>query len=164
MSTLIELAQGLQQSGLGVALTESRYAFPIVEGSHLIGLSISVGLLFLIDLRLIGAFLKQVPAHTLLRQLLPIVLWGFLLIFITGVLLFISEAEAIVNSSALPFKILFLALGGLNALYFEFKLSREPDFQNSTAAVLPNKVRYAGYASIALWVLVIIAGRLLAYI
>ncbi|MDR1461553.1 MAG: hypothetical protein LBI68_00150 [Azoarcus sp.] len=164
MSILLELAQGLQNSGLGTALAESRYAFPLVEGTHLIGLSIAVGLLFLIDLRLIGVFLKQVPANTLLRQLLPIVLAGFAIIFVTGILLFVSEAETIIASSALPFKILFLVLGGLNALYFEFRLSREPEFQNSSAAILPDRVRYAGYASIVLWVLVIISGRLLAYI
>jgi len=164
MSILLEFAQDLQHSGLGTALAESRYAFPIIEGTHLIGLSISVGLLFLIDLRLIGAFLKQVPANTLLRQLLPIVLWGFAVIFVTGLLLFTAEADTIIVSPVFPIKLLLLLLGGLNALYFEFKLSREPEFQNSTAAVLPARVRYAGYASLILWVLVIIAGRMLAYL
>ncbi|MDR3213457.1 MAG: hypothetical protein LBT71_06015 [Azoarcus sp.] len=164
MSTLLELAQGLQHSGFGTALAESRYAFPLIEGTHLIGLSISVGLIFLIDLRLVGLFLRQVPAHTLLRSLLPIVLWGFALIFITGVLLFISEADTIIVSPAFPVKLVLLFLGGLNALYFEFKLSREPAFQSNTAAILPDKVRYSGFASLALWTLVIIAGRMLAYL
>jgi hypothetical protein len=164
MSILLQFAQTLQGSGFGTALAESRYAFPIIEGTHLIGLSVAVGLLFLIDLRLVGVFLKQVPAHVLLRQLLPAVLVGFALIFITGILLFISEAETIIVSKALPFKIVFLILSGLNALYFEFKLSRESEFQQSTDVILSPKVRLAGLASLVLWTLVIISGRMLAYI
>ncbi|MDR3323955.1 MAG: hypothetical protein LBS89_07110 [Zoogloeaceae bacterium] len=164
MSILVELAQGLQSSGFGTALAESRYAFPVIEGIHLIGLSVSVGLIFFIDLRLVGVIFRQVPAHTLLRSLLPIVLWGFTVIFLTGVLLFISEADTIIVNPAFPVKLVLLFLGGLNALYFEFKLSREPEFQKNTAAILPAKARYSGLASLVLWTLVIIAGRLLAYL
>jgi hypothetical protein len=164
LSTLIAFAQTLQESGFGTALSESRYAFPIIEGTHLIGLSVAVGLLFLVDLRLAGFFLRQVPAHVLLRQLLPAILVGFVIIFITGILLFISEAETIIVSKALPFKIVFLILGGINALYFEFKLSREPEFQQSVAAILPAKIRFTGLLSLVLWVLVIVSGRMLAYV
>jgi hypothetical protein len=164
MSILLELAHTLQSSAFGTALAESQYAFPIVEGIHLVGLSVAVGLLFLIDLRLIGVFLKQVPASDLLRQLLPVVLLGFVAIFITGILLFIAEAETVIVSPALPVKLLFLFLGGVNALYFEFRLSREPEFQNSRAVVLPNKVRYSGFASLLFWVVVIVAGRMIAYL
>jgi len=44
----LEIAQQLYDSQLGTALRESVYAFPIVEGLHLIGLAFSVGLLFLL--------------------------------------------------------------------------------------------------------------------
>ncbi len=47
MSTLLSLAESIEQSPVGAAIAESRYAFPVIEGVHLIGLSISVGLIFL---------------------------------------------------------------------------------------------------------------------
>ena len=43
MSTLLALAEQIEESPLGVALAESRYAFPVIEGVHLIGLALSVG-------------------------------------------------------------------------------------------------------------------------
>lgn len=163
MSLILELAQGLQDSAFGTALAESRYAFPLVEAAHLLGLSISVGLIFLTDLRLIGVFLRGVPIPVVLRQLRPWVLGGFAVTFISGVLLFIAEGATVVVSPAFPAKFLFIVLAGLNALYFEFRLARlTPVVDN--AAVLPAGVRNAGLASIGLWTLTIIAGRLIPYL
>lgn len=163
MSLIYELAQGLQASSIGVALSESPYAFPLIEAIHLIGLSVSVGLIFLIDLRLVGIFLKNVPVTDLLRQLRPIVLGGFAVIFASGVLLFWSEAATIIVSPAFPVKFLFIAIAGVNALYFEVKLAKQKQVVENHAA-LPANVRYAGLASLFSWSVVIIAGRLIPYL
>ncbi|MEJ1962339.1 MAG: hypothetical protein WDO56_12660 [Gammaproteobacteria bacterium] len=58
MSTLLALAERIEQTPVGMAIAESRYAFPVIEGVHLIGLSISVGLIFLTDLRLMGVLFR----------------------------------------------------------------------------------------------------------
>ena len=163
MSYIIDLGQQLQSTAFGTALAESTFAFPFIEGVHLIGLSLSVGLLFLIDLRLIGVFLRNVPVPQLLHQLRPLILSGFGAIFISGVLLFWSEAATVLHSPAFPVKFFFIFLGGLNALYFELVLAKQPAVQENHA-VLPANVRYAGAASLTLWVLVIIAGRLIPYL
>ena len=163
MSYILDLAQSIQSSSIGVALSESPYAFPLIEAIHLIGLSVSVGLLFLIDLRLVGVFLKKVPVTDLLRQLRPIVLGGFAVIFVSGGLLLWSEVATIIVSPAFPVKFLFIAIAGLNALYFEFKLAKQkPVVENH--ATLPTNVRYAGIASLFSWSVVIIAGRLIPYL
>lgn len=163
MSTLLELAQALQATEFGTRLAESAYAFPIIEGIHLIGLSLSVGLIFLIDLRLIGVFLKHVPVTDILHQLRPWVLTGFAAIFVSGVLLFWSEAATVIVSPAFPVKLFFIFLGGVNALYFELRLAKQPEVIDNHAQ-LPSNVRYAGLASLASWTLVIIAGRLIPYL
>lgn len=163
MSLILDFAQSLQDSGFGTALAESRYAFPLVEAAHLLGLSISVGLIFLTDLRLIGRFLTNVPIPVVLRQLRPWVLSGFAVTFISGVLLFIAEGATVVISPAFPAKFVFIALAGLNALYFEVRLARlKPVVEHQ--AVLPVGVKYAGLASIGLWTATIIAGRLIPYL
>jgi hypothetical protein len=163
MSQFLELAQALQDSSIGTALAESTVAFPVIEGIHLLGLSISVGLIFLTDLRLIGVLLRRVPVIDVLRQLRPWVLGGFAVTILSGFLLFWSEAATVIVSPAFPAKFLFIFLGGLNALYFEFRLARQaPVLENHE--VLPVGVKYAGLASISLWTLVIIAGRLIPYL
>lgn len=163
MSSLIQLAESVQNTGLGPLLAESELAFPIIEGIHLIGLSISVGLIFLTDLRLLGVFLRHIPITDVLHQLRPWVLGGFAAIFVSGGLLFWSEAATVVASPPFPFKLLFIVLGGINALYFELVLARQPAVQQNHS-VLPANVRLAGLASLVLWTLVIIFGRLIPYV
>jgi hypothetical protein len=163
MSTLTELAASIEQTPVGIAIAESRYAFPIIEGLHLIALSISVGLIFLTDLRLIGVLLRHVPVTDVLQHLRPYVLGGFAVVFITGGLLTWAEASAVVESPATPFKLLFMALAGLNAIYFEFVIAKRPAVRDNHVT-LPGSARLAGLASLGLWILVIIFGRLIAYI
>jgi len=163
MSTLMTLAESIEQSSIGAAIAESRYAFPVIEGLHLIGLSISVGLIFLTDLRLMGVLFTHVPVRDVIHHLRPYVLGGFALVFLSGGLLFWSEASMLIESPAFPFKMLFMALAGVNALYFELVLAKQETVQ-ANAPLMPRNVKLAGAASLFLWTLVIICGRLIPYL
>jgi hypothetical protein len=162
-ATLYAFGSWLEATRVGAAIAEGRYAFPIIEGIHLIGLAGAVGLLMLIDLRLMGVFMTQVPPRQLHRQLLPYVLGGFGLVVLAGIVLLSSEATTVFASPPWPFKMAFIVLGGANALYFEFVSSRRPDALPA-AGRLPAGVRGAGAASFVLWILVIVCGRLIPYI
>lgn len=161
--SLQPLAERLEQSSLGAAIAESRYAFPIIEGTHLLSLAISVGLIFLIDLRLLGLLLRDVPAKALIAQLRPYALGGYVIVLLSGVLLLWSEATSVIASPAWTFKWIFMALAGFNALYFELIAARRHAVDGDQAA-LPRNFRVAGLASISLWTLVIVCGRLIAYV
>lgn len=163
MNHLMHLAEAMEQSAMGTAIAEGRYAFPIIEGIHLIGLSLAVGLIFLIDLRLLGVFLPSVPARVLHRQLQPYVFAGFGIIIVAGVLLLFSEASTVIVSPPWPFKAFFFVLATVNALYFELVIARRANALPDRGP-LPKAVRYAGFASLSLWVLVIVCGRLIPYI
>jgi hypothetical protein len=164
MPTIADIANAIEGTPFGTAIAESRYAFPIIEGTHLIALSVSVGLIFLTDLRLMGLFLRQVPAASVIHGLRPYVLCGFALVFISGGLLFWAEAAEVIASPAWVFKFAFIGLAGLNAAYFELVISRRPGALSPGQAKLPRGVRFAGLASLAIWTLVIICGRLIAYL
>ena len=86
--SLIGFAQVLYDSEIGTAIRESLFVFPFIEGTHLLTLSISVGLIALVDLRLVGLFFRDTPASQLIRQLRPWLLGGFAVQFVTGLLLF----------------------------------------------------------------------------
>jgi hypothetical protein len=164
MPTIADIANAIEATPIGTAIAESRYAFPIIEGTHLIALSVSVGLIFLTDLRLMGLFLRQIPAASVIQGLRPYVLFGFALVFISGGLLFWAEAAEVIASPAWIFKFAFIGLAGLNAAYFEFVISRRPGALSPERAKLPRGVKFAGLASLAIWTLVIICGRLIAYL
>ncbi len=161
--TIIEFLQLLHDSQLGTALRESLYMFPIIEGVHLIGLALSVGLILLTDLRLVGLFLRNVPVQDVLHQLRPWVLAGFAITFITGTLLIWAEGPRIWQIPVFPIKLLLIALAGLNAIWFEFKYGRtvlewgvKPEF--------PKGAKVAGWLSLVSWTAVVICGRLIPYL
>ena len=164
MTTIAAIANAIEATSIGTAIAESRYAFPIIEGTHLIALSVSVGLIFLTDLRLMGLFLRQVPAAAVLHGLRPYVLCGFAVVFLSGGLLFWAEAAEVIASPAWVFKFAFIGLAGLNALYFEFVIARRPGALSPERGSLPRGVKLAGLASFTIWTLVVICGRLIAYL
>jgi len=161
--SLIDIAQSISDSPIGSAIAESAIVFPVLEGSHLVGLAISIGLLFITDLRLLGLFLKQVPVDKVLQQLRPWVLGGFAITFLTGGLLFWAEAATLITNPAFPVKLVFIAIAGVNALVFEARLGRRA----AEWAALPKPpaaVRFAAAASLTSWTVVVIAGRLIPYL
>lgn len=162
MSSLEVFAEALEDSRVGSTIAGSRLLFPIIEGSHLIGLSLAVGLILLTDLRLIGVFLRHVPLEDLLRQLRPYVLTGIVVVFISGVLLVWAEATNVMFAPTFPIKLVLIAVGGINALYFEFVTARRPEVR-ADPPLLPRSARAAGWISLCVWMLVIVCGRLIAY-
>lgn len=124
MSAWLTWAEAAEATWLGQHIAESTVVFPTLEGVHLLGLALSVGLIALTDLRLLGWLLRDLPAAAVHRQLRPWVLSGFALVFGSGLLLFFAEAVTLINSPAFPFKLLFIALAGVNALYFELRLAQ----------------------------------------
>lgn len=163
MSTLYALAERIESSSIGVAIAESRYAYPVIEGIHLLGLALSVGLIFLTDLRLMNVFMRRVPVIDVLVHLRPYVMSGFIAVFVSGGLLFWSAAARMLDSPAFIAKMAFMMLAGVNALYFELVIARRAPVREGYA-VLPSSVRYAGVASFALWTLVVVCGRLIPYL
>jgi hypothetical protein len=161
--SVAEIAQTIYDSGVGTALRESVYAFPIVEGLHLIGLAFSFGLILFVDLRLVGLVFRNVPVQDVVRGLRPWLLAGFALTITSGIFLFIAEAAKIIGFFVLPLKIFLIALAGINALWFELKWGRKTA-EWADQPVIPKEVRFAGWSSIALWSGVVVCGRLIPYL
>ncbi len=161
MSLLLEYAQRIEDSSWATDLHESFYMFPLIEGSHLLGLALSVGLLAIIDLRLLGVILTDVPKAQLLKQLRPWLLWGFVATFATGLILLATQATEAFHNPAFLYKLLFIAFAGINALVFELNVVRK---WATDEHVSKFKDRLAGGISLSLWVLVIVSGRLIPYL
>ena len=62
------------------ALHESFYMYNWIESTHVLALMISLGILFLIDLRMLGFALPGVPASTIARRLNLPMIFGFTVI------------------------------------------------------------------------------------
>ena len=160
--SLLTVCQRLQDSAFATSLLESQYMWLIVESAHVLGLALSVGLIVITDLRLIGQFRRREPVSEVLQALRPWLLAGFALMFVTGGLLFISEAAKVIVIPWFKLKMLFLLLAGINALWFELKLGRKLAAWDTLASP-PMGAKIAGWTSLACWTAVIFLGRWVAY-
>jgi hypothetical protein len=156
------LCQWIAESAIGRGILESVWVFPIIEGLHLLGIALSVGVLCWLDFRLIGLAFKDQPVSKVWSQVVPVAGVGFALMFVTGGLLFWAEAITAYDSVHFWIKLGLIHLAGLNAGYFEFVTRRSIQAWDSDP-IPPLRVRVAGLASLVLWIAVITTGRTMAY-
>ena len=161
--SVVSILQVMHDSEFGTALRESLYMFPLIEGIHLIGLALSVGLIIVTDLRLIGGFLKQVPVAEVLNQLRPWLLAGFVITFVSGILLLWAEGPRMWAIPVFPIKLILIVLAGLNALWFEYKYGKNVHEWGSSLH-FPKGAKVAGWVSLVSWTSVVICGRLIPYL
>jgi hypothetical protein len=162
MADVPAIISWMQNSDIGTGIRESIWMFPIVETSHVLALSLSVGVLVWLDLRLLGWGMKHEPVSVVHKQVMPLALVGFIIMFISGILLFWSEAVKCYLSGFYRAKMLFLLLAGVNAIVFEISTKKSIE-EWDKYPIPPVKARLAGLFSILTWSAVIIAGRATAY-
>jgi hypothetical protein len=152
----------LQNTPWGTAIRESTLVFPIIETIHVLALSLSVGTVALFDLRLLGLSFRREPVSQVMSQIMPWSTAGFVVMFVTGGLLFWSQALKAYGSVYFRIKLVLLLLAGVNALVFQLTLYRSMATWDK-AEVTPLRARLAGGLSLALWIGIIAAGRTMAY-
>ncbi len=160
--SVLSWCQWLQEGSISTAIRESTTLWPVLEGSHLIGMALMMAPVMMYDFRLIGVRWKSDPVSKVKWSFLPITFFGFVLMVTTGVLLFWSEPMKCYNSGYFRIKVVALILAGLNALVFHSTIDRTTA-QWDTASPPPFRARMAGIMSLTLWTAVIFAGRYTAY-
>lgn len=120
-----------------------------------------VGAAFLFDLRLLG-FSRHLPVTGLSRHLLPWSQRGLILIIPSGILLFITNAQALGVDPVFWTKITLIVLAALNVLVFH-RYIYNPYQRHGATGELPGAARLCAMISIAVWIAVVACGRLLAY-
>jgi hypothetical protein len=160
--SIVEICHLIQNTSLATSFKQADFIFPAVEGTHILALSLSVGLILMLDLRLLGVAFESEPVSRVMHQVMPWALPGFAIMFVTGVVLFLAQAESAYTNSYFRVKMLLLALLGLNAVLFQFKFY--PHMAEwDTAESVPMSVRVIAIVSLLLWMAVIACGRLMAY-
>src|SRR5437868_14746539 len=86
--SLLPFAQWLADTPGSIALHESLYMYPLVESAHVLTLCVFLGIAAAFDLRLLGVVLRGVPMSEIKRRLGPWMTGGFIVMVITGVMLF----------------------------------------------------------------------------
>jgi uncharacterized protein DUF6644 len=159
---MLSFCQWIFQTPLSVAIRESIWVYPILNVLHCVGILLVAGTIVVVDLRLLGLGLRRAPVSSVVRQVLPWTLTGFGFMALTGSMLAWSEPVRLYRSLFFPWKLVFIAMAGLNALLFHLGVYRGVGAWDS-ALLTPVRARIAGAVSIVCWICVIAAGRAIGY-
>jgi len=125
---------------------------------HFTGLCLLMGAMLIIDLRVLG-FAKNIPVASVLG-FLPWALLGFGMNLATGIMFFTFDPFAYWHNPAFKIKLSLIVLAGLNALWFALLQHRKALTPDSGTA--PGMfTRVSAGISLGLWILVIVAGRMI---
>jgi hypothetical protein len=145
-----------------MAINAHQWIWPACESLHFIGLALLIGNVGLLDLRLLGVNdgLSVAPLARFVR-------WGvlgFLINAVTGIAFFVGNPFQYINNVAFGFKVVFIALAGVNVLVFYASgLARQVEALGPGDEA-PLAAKIVAAASLFLWVAVMYMGRMLPYI
>jgi hypothetical protein len=159
---ILQLCQWLNATEWSVALRESTWVYPIIESIHVLSLCLFLGFAVVLDLRLIGVAMRKTRVSEIAERLMPWTVTGFIIMVISGALLFYSAPVRFYGNVFFRVKAVMLLLAGLNAWIFHATVFRRlPTWDD--AAITPTAARLAGSVSLALWAVIVVAGRMIAY-
>jgi len=156
---LLLLQQAWSSWGPLVFIRDSKYGMPVVQSFHLLGLTILLSTVVLLDLRLAGFGMRDYGLSWLARQLKPWTLGAFAVVISSGLLMFFATPGKYLGSHPFRLKMALLCF----ALLFHFGVVRRFTAADSTARPRRVNVIVACF-SLTLWFGVGWAGRAIAFI
>ena len=159
---LLTFAQWLDTHQWSTDIHESIYMYSWIEATHVLTLMIFLGMLCVIDLRMLGAIFPNVPASKIAERLDKPMIIGFAIMLITGFLLFYAIPVRSTQSIWFRIKVVLLILAGINAFMFRAKMQASSGTWDLDP-IPPKRIRMGAIASLVLWAGVVITGRTIAY-
>jgi hypothetical protein len=146
----------LEQSSLGAVARGSAWLYPAANMSHVLGAALLVGAIATFDLQVLR---RAKNLGLIARAATPVAAFGLALQVASGVVLLSADAMPVVVNRAFQFKMAMFALGLLNIVIFRWR------FGSSLAANGPlNGAAWFAALSLVSWLLVLLAGRFIAYL
>lgn len=159
---ILEFCRWLETTSVSTMVSGSIWAYPVIESLHTVGIAVFLGLLLVWDLRLLGVMFRGVPVSEIWARLIPWIAGGAGFMMLTGLVLFAGNPVHYWGHVFFRVKVVALALALANVAAFHFGIERRL-VQWDGSPLPPGPARLAGAASVVLWAVVVVAGRLSGY-
>lgn len=149
---LWQFAKWSEATPLGKMIRNSEYAFPMIEFVHLAALAVIGGAVLIVDMRMLGLGLKKTSVAQLAKDAQPYVTGSLIVMLLTGIALYSSEATKCYASVAFWIKMASLLL----AMIFTYTIKKR-------VAAGDHANKLVGAVSILLWFGVAWGGRWIGF-
>jgi hypothetical protein len=157
LDAIFGIATAFEHSGLGQAARTTGWLYPLANEVHVLGAALLVGSIVTFDVRV----LRQArDAHAIYRAVILVAITGFFLQLISGIVLLSADTSKVVRNPAFLFKMTMLLVGLVNVAVYHWSFGS----QVRADASLMFRARVLAAVSLASWVLVLLAGRAIAYV
>jgi hypothetical protein len=154
--------QWLHDTPFATAIRESGVLFPWIESVHVLAVTLVVGSISIVDLRLLGIASVNRSVASLSIEVVPFTWTAFGVAVLTGSALFASHAVGYAHNFQFRMKMLLLVLAGVNMLVFHLIMGRGVG-RWSECAVTPWQGKIAGLISLMLWIGIVAFGRWIGF-
>jgi hypothetical protein len=152
--------ESLENTGISLFIRESDslLSFPTILTTHAFGYCFILATNVIVSARMLG-FATSIPLKPL-RKLFPVMWAGLILTTITGLMLVMAAAQKRVPNPILWVKMILLAVATPMMWKFQMKVFEDPSVDENN---IPASARTIAACQIALWLLIMISGRLIPY-
>src|SRR5678816_549279 len=157
-----EVLKSIENTDIASSIRNSLFLFPMLESIHVMGLALVFGTIATIDLRLLGLASTHRPFRRMASDTLKWTWIAFTITFLTGALMFSTNASVYFHNSVFQAKMALLLLAGINMGIFELTSGRTVR-QWETAVSPPTGAKTAAVISLVLWIGVIFLGRWIGF-
>jgi hypothetical protein len=162
VATVLGKGEGDVAMSWSEALAGSLNFWSLLEGTHVLALMLFAGTIFVVDFRLMGWTFKKTPVSVISDRVLPLTVFGFLILVATGTALFFAKPLLYYHSLWFRLKLVFLVLATINIIIFHFRVQQNLH-EWDTLEKPPGKARASAAVSLLSWLAVITFGRFIAY-
>ncbi len=155
-------SEWLATTGPSQLIQNVSWIIPTTQTLHIICISILVGAIGMVDLRILGLAMRSQSTSSLSRRLLPFVWAPLPILLITGAILAIGEPARSLENLAFQVKMLLLLAAIAVTLLFQTAIKKDEAFWELTPA-RRTWAKLLAVLSMAIWIAIIFAGRYIAY-
>jgi uncharacterized membrane-anchored protein len=137
-------------------LNSSELAFPVLECIHIIGFTLSVGTIAIVDLRLLDIGMRHQTPAELHNDTWLWSLAGLIIMIFSGLLLFSSDPDMYYLNWSFLIKMACLIL----AIVFNYTIRRK----TVSSQKPPTHAKFVALVSLALWTAVIFGGIFIGFV
>ena len=160
---LSDLWPALEKLPFAVAVRQSGWMFPTIESIHVLSVVLVVGVISIVDMRILGLPSREKAVRRLMVEALPCTWAAFAVAVATGFLMFASSAATYVHAWPFQYKMLLMALAGINMILFHLLPYRTVHLWDALAHP-PVGAKIMAGLSLSLWIGVICCGRWIGFV